>query len=76
MTKKLDKATSKPKAFNTTKCWVWEVISFDYDDYADTEIEKIEAVFFDPWKAVNYAIQKLVFIQLFMQLYTINKSTW
>lgn len=54
----IDKSTSKPKVVNATICWVWEVITYEYDDYAETEVEKIEAVFYDPWKAAEYALKR------------------
>ena len=53
----LDSNESKPRRANTTYTWVWEVIKTDYDDYGNEDNE-IEAVFYDPWKALQYATLK------------------
>lgn len=58
MTKIMDKNISKPRMVNTTKCWVWEVITQEWDDHADDYVEEIQAVFFDPWNATTWALQK------------------
>ena len=58
MAKIIDKTTSKPKMANSTYAWVWEVSTYEWDENTDEEIEEIKAVFFDPWKAVEYAIKK------------------
>ena len=41
-----DRAPNRPKLLNT---------SHAFDDRTDEMYEKIEAVFFDPWNAVQYA---------------------
>lgn len=51
-----DKATNRPKLLNTSHAFVWEVITSQWDDNTADTYEKVEAVFFDPWNAVQYAI--------------------
>lgn len=58
MAKIIDKATSKPRMVNTTRCWVWEVLRYEWDDYSEDYVQCIAGVFFDPWKATEWAIQK------------------
>ena len=55
MAKIIDKATSKPRMQNSVRCWGWEVTTEERDDRSDDYVRKIEAVFFDPWKATEYA---------------------
>ena len=57
MAKIMDKATSKPRMVNTTRCWVWEVIHLEWSERSDDYTEEIKAVFFDPCKACQWAIQ-------------------
>lgn len=56
MTKINDFTTSKPHRANTTYTWAWEVIVQEYNERIDEYEDKIVATFFDPWKAVQYAI--------------------
>lgn len=49
-----DYSTSKPKMYNKAFVFVWEVVQFEED--GDSDIPTIKAVFFDPWKAVHYAV--------------------
>lgn len=49
-----DRATNRPKLFNTSRAFVWEVITKQWDDNSEDTYDKIEAVFFDPWNAVQY----------------------
>ena len=58
MAKIIDKATSKPRMVNSTRCWVWEVLRYEWDDYSEDYVQYIAAVFFDPWKATEWPIQK------------------
>lgn len=58
MAKVHDYATSPRKMRNTTYVYVWEVCTSDYDDRTDEELLTVRAVFFDPWKAVQYATTK------------------
>lgn len=51
-----DKNQSKPILMNTTTAFVWEVVLYDWDYDGDCQVEKIVAVFYDPWKAVQYGI--------------------
>ena len=57
MAKIMDKNTSKPKMANKTFVWVWEVTTYEWNESIDEEVEEIKAIFFDPWKAVEYAIK-------------------
>lgn len=57
MAKIIDKATSKPKMQNPVRCWVWEVTTSEWDDRSDDYVEEIKAVFFDQWKATEYAMK-------------------
>ena len=58
MAKIIDKETSKPRMVNSTHCWVWEVSRYVWDDYAEDYVLQIKGIFFDPWKATEWAIQK------------------
>ena len=51
-----DAKQSKPILMNTSTAFVWEVIVYGWDDNSDQQTEDIDAVFFDPWKAVQYGI--------------------
>ena len=57
MARIMDKNTSKPKMQNTTYCWVWEVTTEEWDDRSDDYVEVIKGVFFDPWKATEWAMK-------------------
>lgn len=58
MAKIYDYGKSTPKGINATNVWVWEVVTYEWDDHSDMEVEVRKEVFFDPWKAVNFAISK------------------
>lgn len=49
-----DFKTSKAHRASTTRTWVWEVIVQEFDELYDEYYDNIAAVFFDPWKAVQY----------------------
>ena len=52
-----DRAESRPIMMNTSTAFVWEVILYDWDYDGDCQVENIVAVFYDPWKAVQYGIR-------------------
>lgn len=52
-----DRNISKPRLMNSSSAFVWEVTIYKWDDRADDYFEHIDAVFYDPWKAVQYGIQ-------------------
>lgn len=58
MAKIIDKATSKPHRASTTHTWAWEVVVQEYDARNDIYVDNITATFFDPWKAVQYGIDR------------------
>ena len=52
-----DKGKSMPHLMNTSTVFVWEVILYQWDDMADDYVTNVDAVFYDPWKAVQYGIE-------------------
>ena len=58
MAKIMDWNTSRGKRANSTFTWAWEVIVQEYNDNVDEYQDNIVARFFDPWKAVQYGIDK------------------
>ena len=49
---------SKPQRANTSFTWAWELIVQEYNERSDEYEDIIVARFFDPWKAVQYGIDK------------------
>lgn len=49
-----DRAESRPIFMNPSTVFVWEVIRYEWSDQAEDFVEKVAAVFYDPWKAVKY----------------------
>ena len=58
MAKINDFSSSTPRRANATYTWAWEVIVQEYNEYHDEYDDNIVARFFDPWKAVQYGIDK------------------
>lgn len=58
MAKIHDFKTSKPHRANATYTWAWEILVQEYDERSDEYIDKIVARFFDPWKAIQYGIDR------------------
>ncbi len=54
--KPLDLNTSKPRLLNTSWAFTWEVITQKFDDRTGDYWDERVAVFYDPWKAVQYGI--------------------
>lgn len=58
MAKIKDFKTSAPRRASVTRTWAWEVIVQEYNDYTDEYEDNIVARFFDPWKAVQFGVDK------------------
>lgn len=58
MAKINDFKTSTPKRANTTWTWAWEVVVQEYNDRTDEYEDNIVARFFDPWKAIQYGVDR------------------
>ena len=58
MAKINDFNASTPKRANATYTWAWEVVVQEYNDHTDEYEDKIVARFFDPWKAVQYGVDR------------------
>lgn len=58
MAKINDFRTSHPKRANAAYTWAWEVIVQEYNDHCDEYQDNIVARFFDPWKAVQYGVNR------------------
>ena len=58
MAKIHDFKTSTPKRANATYTWAWEVVVQEYNDHTDEYEDNIVARFFDPWKAVQYGVDR------------------
>lgn len=58
MAKIYDIKTSKPHMANSTRCWAWEVVVQKWDERTGDYYDNIVARFFDPWKAIQYGIDK------------------
>lgn len=58
MAKIMDWNTSRGKRANSTFTWAWEVITQEYNYNVGEYQDNIVARFFDPWKAVQYSIDK------------------
>lgn len=58
MAKIMDWSTTRGKRANSTYTWVWEVIVQEYNYNVGEYQDNIVARFFDPWKAVQYGIDK------------------
>lgn len=56
MAKIMDKNSSKFVRYGSYIC-VWEVYTFVYDEYAEEDVEERKAVFYDPYKAMTWAIE-------------------
>ena len=52
--KPLDINTSKPHLLNTSCAFTWEVITQKFDERTGDYWDERVAVFYDPWKAVQY----------------------
>lgn len=58
MAKIKDFKESTPRRASATHTWAWEVIVQEYDERSGDFVDNIAARFFDPWKAVQYGIDK------------------
>ena len=58
MAKIKDFDTSTPKRANATYTWAWEIVVQEYNEHSDEYEDNIVARFFDPWKAVQYGIDR------------------
>lgn len=58
MAKINDFSSSRPKRASATHTWAWEVVVQKYNDHTGDYYDDIVARFFDPWKALQYGIDK------------------
>lgn len=52
-----DKTQSRPRLMNSSHAYVWEVTTTEWSDRIDDFVDILQAVFYDPWKAVQWATE-------------------
>ena len=50
-----DAGKNRPRLMNTSHAYVWEVVTTEWSDRIDDFVDVLQAVFYDPWEAVQWA---------------------